>query len=169
MSFLLMIVMLSCAAVLQAILPTLPSMGHTPLPLMPGLVIYYALTRRLATGLKAALFAGFFQDALCMIPLGYSSFCFCICTWLINRVREEVYTRSWITHMLFGALINGGTTCGLFLLLRMSRLLAIPFPQALMKIVGSAILGGIMTPLIFKAVELMERKLGILTVPGDVL
>ena len=161
MSFLVMVVMLLCAAVLQAILPTLSLLGNAPVPLMPGLVVYYALTRRLATGFKAAILAGIFQDALCAIPLGYSSFCFCVCTWLINRVREEVYTRSWITHFLFGALINGGITCGLFVLLRSGRMLALPLYQALLKIVGAAILGGVMTPLIFKGADLLERKLGI--------
>ncbi len=161
MSFLLMVVMLLCAAVLQAVLPTMSLLGNAPVPLMPGLVVYYALTRRLATGLRAAILAGVFQDALCAIPLGYSSFCFCVFTWLINRVREEVYTRSWITHFLFGAVINGGTTCGLFILLRFGQMLALPFYQALLKIIGAAILGGIMTPLIFKGAELLERKLGI--------
>jgi rod shape-determining protein MreD len=161
-----MLFLLVFGAVCQVVVPSVFFPGNARMPVLAGLVVYYALTRSLGTALRAAVLAGLLQDAMSLIPLGYSSFCFCLAAWLIYRVRDEVYIRSWITHALFGAMLSALTAAGLYLMLSQGGLLAVPLYRGLMKILSASLLGAVLTPLIFRGAEWLDRKLGI-TVQGD--
>ena len=161
MNVITMLFMLVCGAVLQAVIPTGAVLGGARVPVLQGLVIYYALMRPQGAALRAAMLAGFFQDALCMIPLGYSSFAFCISAWLVNRIREEVFVHHWTTHMLFGALANTGVTIFLFVLLTQGGSLVMNMHALMLKVFGVAIMGAVVVPFVFRAAMALDTKLGL--------
>jgi rod shape-determining protein MreD len=156
-----MLFLLVCGAVLQAVIPTGYLVGHARLPVLLGLVVYYALTRRRGPAMRAALLAGFFQDGLSLIPLGYSSFVFCLVAWLINSIRDEVYIHHWTTHVVCGALGNGFQAAILYILLTQAGNLALPASGAALKMGGALCLGAFTVPVIFKAAQTLEEKLGL--------
>jgi len=161
-SVVIMIFLLVCGAVLQAIVPTGPAMGQVRLPVLLGLVIYYSLLKPRKTALNAALLAGLLQDALSMIPLGFSSFCFILTAWIINSWREEVFTRHWLTHMLLGLAAVPANLLVMFVLLTQARVLVLPWSGLLLKLWGSIVTGAIFVPLVCRAAETLEVKLGML-------
>ena len=110
--------------------------------------------------LQAAIFAGLLQDALGMIPLGYSSFCFCIVALVVSKFKELVFVREQVTHMLFGALASGAVTLALYELLATTGLVTLAPGWTALKVAGSMFLGGILAPLEFELVAGLDRMLG---------
>jgi cell shape-determining protein MreD len=157
-----MMVVLFCCAVLQALLPAWAWFGFVKAPLLMGAVMYYAFTRGRGMVLSAAVLAGVMQDALGMIPLGYSSACFCIVGLLVQRFRGVVFVFRSVTHVVMGGLGNGLTTLVLVLLLAHDQLLAWVPGWTLSKLVGAIALGALTVPLVFRTIELLELKLGVL-------
>jgi len=157
-----MVFLLVFGSVLQAVVPTGPAMGQVRLPVLLGLVIYYSLLKPRRTALYAALLAGILQDALSMIPLGFSSFCFILTAWIISSWREEVFTRHWLTHMLMGLAAAPANLLALYLLLTQARLLILPWAGLMLKLWGSVVTGVIFVPLVCRAAETLEVKLGML-------
>ena len=162
MIHLVMIFSLIAAAVAQAVTPAWTPLGRAKLPLILGVVLYYALTRDRNTMLRAAFLGGLFQDALGMMPLGTSSFCFCLVAAVINRFRELIFVRQFTTHLLFGALVNLATTLALFLLLVAGGHVAAAPRLLVMKLAGAVALGALAMPPVFYAVETLERRVGVL-------
>ena len=101
--------------------PTCRWLGQANAPILLGLVLYYALAHSRGTMLQAAIFAGLLQDALGMIPLGYSSFCFCVVALVVSKFKDMVFVHELVTHMLFGALASGAVTLALYGLLAQGR------------------------------------------------
>lgn len=163
MNAMVMIFMLALGAVLQAVLPAWAVLGLARVPVLLGLVLYYALTRPRAAALRAAVLAGLLQDGLGMIPLGYSSFCFSVMSIAVNHVKDEVFANQWGTHMLFGAAANAAVTLGLYLLLVHGGDLAMSGRGALLKIGGALLLGAVAAPLVFRGAAALERMLGFTT------
>lgn len=156
--------MLLCGAVLQAVIPSSAWLGEARVPVLLACVVYYAFTRPQAAALRVAFLAGLLQDGLCMIPLGYSSFCFCLVTFVINRVRGEVFVHEWATRALFGALAGVAATAILYILLTHGGLLKMPLAKVVLKAAGVFLLGGVAMPIVFKIMESVEKKLGLLEV-----
>ncbi len=163
MTYLFMLVTLICGAILQAVFPTWAGFGQAHAPILLGLVLYYSLTHERALMLQTAVLAGLLQDALGMIPLGYSSFCFCVVALIAGKYKETVFSREMITHVFFGGLASGGVTLTLYLLLGKDDLVILRPLWALLKIVGSMILGMVIIPLEFKLLEALDRMLGNIT------
>jgi rod shape-determining protein MreD len=156
--------MLVLGAVLQAVVPSWAILGEARIPILLGCVLYYALTRPRNTALQAAILAGLLQDALCMIPLGYSSFCFCIVALLANRVKDEVFSHQWFTHLLFGAVANGGMMLVLYVLLVRGGVLSMAVGTLVLRTFGAMLLGAVVTPVTFHAAQVLERRLGLMEV-----
>jgi len=148
------------AAVAQAMLPTTGWTGWAPLPLMAGLVIYFALMRPRAVMLEVALLAGLIEDSLGPMPLGYSSFCYCVGGLVVEHFRDTVIIRQWTTHAMFGALVNLGVTLFTFALLVKDRFVDPGALHATLRVAGSFVLGGVATPVVFAALESLDRMLG---------
>jgi rod shape-determining protein MreD len=162
MGALVMIFILVCAAVLQAILPTWTVLGNAVFPILPGLVFYYALTRPSNIALCAAMIAGLLQDAMCMVPLGYSAFCFSLVSLLISKFREEILIVDWSMHFIFGAITNAAITLALYLLLLIGNFVHISMFTLVMKLSASLLLGALVIPIIFKIVFFLDCRLGIM-------
>ena len=160
MTLVVMLVSIVCGAVLQSYMPPLHWLGHSQAPILLGLVLYYTLEHNRARMFQAAILAGFFQDTLSLVPLGFSSFCFCVAGAMVSRFKNVVFVQQWITHMLFGALANAGVTLALALLLIGNGLLTAGWPLILAKVVGALLLGAVIIPLEFWVVEALDRMMG---------
>jgi len=147
-------------AVAQAVFPTFRWLGQSNTPVLLGLVLYYALAHSRGKMLQAAIFAGLLQDALGMIPLGYSSFCFCIVALVVSKFKDMVFVHKLVTHMLFGAFASGAVTLALYGLLAAAGLVTLAPGWSVLKIAGSMFLGAIIVPFEFELVAGLDRMLG---------
>ena len=160
MTSLLMFMAILVGAVAQAVFPTFSWLGQVNAPVLLGLVIYYALAHSRGTMLQAAIFAGLLQDALCMIPLGYSSFCFCVVAVVVSKFKDMVFVHESVTHMLFGALTSGAVTLALYALLSAADLISLATGWTILKVAGSMFLGALIVPFEFELVAGLDRMLG---------
>ncbi|OQA28093.1 MAG: hypothetical protein BWY59_00859 [Verrucomicrobia bacterium ADurb.Bin345] len=160
MTSLTMVFAMVCGAVLQAILPTWRWLGHANVPVLMGVVLYYAVTHPRGLLLGAAVVGGLLQDALGMIPLGYSSFCFCVVALLAARFKDMVFEHELVTHMFFGALASGLFTLLLYGLLAGSDVVVLRPRWGVLKVFGSVILGGVIVPFVFETMTALDRMLG---------
>jgi len=151
---------LVCGAVLQAVWPTWLWLGQASAPFLLGLVLYYALSHGDGFMLLAAVLAGLLQDALGLIPLGYSSFCFCLTALIVSRFREMVFSGDWPAHILFGAVAAAGVSLVLSLLLSHDGRLLIGPGWTILKAFGAGLLGAIVIPFEFRVLEALDRMLG---------
>lgn len=155
-----MVFALICGAVLQAVLPTWSWLGHAAAPVLLGIVLYYAISYPRGMMLGAAVVGGLLQDSLGMIPLGYSSFCFCVAALAVARFKDLVFVHETITHMVFGALAAGTVTLLLYGLLAGGGQVVVRAGWGFQKIIGSLLLGGVVAPLAFELMESLDRMLG---------
>lgn len=160
MNQLVLFVSLTLCAIVQAVLPHWHTMAQAKAPVLLGGVMYYALTRRGGIALEAALVAGFLQDVLDFIPLGYSVFAFALVAQGVNRYRTRVFGGSWVTHMLLGAMASVLTTLILYVLLVATGHIEISLGAALRKAAGVAFLGLFVISLVFWAIERLDYRLG---------
>ena len=148
------------AAVLQVTVPPHALLGQAKCPFLLSVVVYYSLTRDGRVMLTAAVAAGFLQDALSPIPLGYSACCFALAGWLCGRFRHTVLTDSVVTQVFFGVVSGVAVTLCIYLLLLRADLLAVPFRWALLKAAGSGTLGAVCVPAVFMVTGRLDRLVG---------
>lgn len=160
MTGLLMCFVLIAGAVLQAVFPTWRWLGEANVPVLMGVVLYYTLAHQGRLMLPAAILAGLLQDALGMIPLGYSSFCFVVAALIISKFKDLVFVHELVTHMSFGALASGAITLALYALLAHDGAVSLRPAWAALKTVGSMVLGAVVIPLEFELLEALDRMLG---------
>ena len=166
MSYIVMLLVMVFGAVLQAVLPGWAVFGFGRWPVLFGIVVYYAMTRELEPFLRAAVLAGLFMDALGATPLGYSSFCFCLVGWLINRLRDQVFIQKGLTHAVFGSLGNLASNLLLALLMISGRHLT-PIPgQLAQRCLSALILGALVVPIVFRLLAALEKQVGT-AMPGE--
>ncbi|MDA0991039.1 MAG: rod shape-determining protein MreD [Verrucomicrobia bacterium] len=168
MTALVMLMGLVVASVLQTELPAVTLMGQAKVPLLLCVVIYYALERNHLVMLLAGVAAGFLQDALSLVPLGYSSTCFCLCGWLMSLFRRLVLTDSWMTQIIFGLAGAMMVTLLQFLLLLQSGLVDLPFSTVILKVLGTAVFGGIAAPFVYAGLGVLDRTCGNVALTRDV-
>jgi rod shape-determining protein MreD len=161
MSAVVMLSVLFFSALVQALIHTTALLGFASIPVLTGVVIYYGLTRARGVALGAAFLAGLFHDALSAIPLGFSSFCFCLVVEVINRFRNEVFISDWITHVLFGAIVNLLLAGLLYILLWQLSGVQIPAAALFVKMISSLLLGGLIVPVVFVLTDALYHRLGI--------
>jgi len=161
MSALVMLSSLIVLAALQALLPGWSGMGFAKPPLLLGLVIYYALTRRRPVALTAAVIAGLFQDMLSLSPTGCTLVPYLLIAAFVNAYREEVFILHPFTHALFGAAAAIAADLATALLLAMlvpgSNLGA---AAAMARAIASGMLGALAVPIVYQALWRLDRALG---------
>lgn len=160
MTILVMLFVLVSGAVMQSVVPGWPLLGQAKIPFLLAGVIYYALTRKSGTMLLAAVLAGFLQDALSPIPLGYSSFCFCVIGLLISAFRNTVFTESAFTAAFFGGVAAGVATLGINAMLWKDGLITATLWWTALKTAGATALGALFTPVVFLAGFYLDRTVG---------
>ncbi len=162
MNWVVMGFLLLTAAALQAVVPARFFPLGQPPPFMLGLVIYYSLTRPVRFALVTALVAGLIRDSLSLVPLGYSSFCFCVTAWFVNRVRGDVFTHQPITWVLTGAVSGAGMFLVMAMLLVHAGLIADVWQRLIGRTVWAAVLGAVTVPLVSRAAEAIDARLGLI-------
>jgi len=147
-------------AVLQTVVPPWSPMGQAKMPFLLGLALYYALHYDRRIMLASAISAGVLQDALGMIPLGYSAFCFCLVGLITRRFRDLLFVHQGLTHILLGAVSSAFVTFMLFVLLAVEGKVSVNPSWLALKLAGGFVLGGIFVPIVVRAAYLLDRKLG---------
>lgn len=161
MNVLVMLTLTTVAALLQAVVPSSPSLGQANVPALAAVVVYYALARDRRDLVAIAILAGLIQDGMGLIPFGYSPVAFGVMGLLISKSKELVFVHEVLTHMLFGILMAVGSTCILYLLLTSTNLIDLRVSQALHRVAGSALVGAVATPLIFRGCAHLDRLMGL--------
>jgi rod shape-determining protein MreD len=160
MTFVVLSIVLIAASVLQTLLPCYPALGNAKVPFLLCVTVYYGLNRRPEVSLTAAVLAGFLQDALSGVPLGYSCVCFGGAAWVIGRFRETVLTEALVTQLFFGAVPAFLVSLVLYLLLVRDGLLVVPFRTAAAHALGSSVLGAIACPFVCLVIGGLDRLVG---------
>lgn len=162
MNALVMLFALLCAATAQAILPSWTLVGNARPPILLGVGLYYAMTRDREGMVLAALLAGLLQDALSMIPLGYSSCLFVGGALLVARFKELVFVYRVVTHLVLGALSSAAVALGLAGLLMLNGQVDLTLRLFGSQLVGSLLVGALTVPVVFHLMEWMDARLGTL-------
>lgn len=160
MTYALLALILIPGAVLQIMLPAVPVLGYVKLPVLMAIVVYYALNHRRDVMFVAAVLAGFLQDSLSPMPLGYSSAVFCVLGWGMSYFRGLVISEVGITYVVFGAVGGACTELVLWGALAYRELLVLPAGRVLLRAQGAALLGAICTPFIFFIVRRIDHLVG---------
>jgi len=160
MTWAVMIFMLICGAAFQLLIPPVLLLGQAKLPFLLAVVLYYSLSHGTSYMLVAAFFAGLLQDSLSPVPLGYSSFCFCVIGSVAARFRNVVMPESLLPPILFGAAGSGVAALFLSVLLVKDGLVIYRTGWFALRILGFVIAGMICTPVVFVVVGKLDRMLG---------
>lgn len=160
MNWLVMIFSLVCAAVAQALLPSWTVFGVARPPILLGVVMYYALTRSPEMVFITAVLAGLLQDALSLIPFGYSACVFCVVAMTLRRFKEMVFVFRAVTHLILGAVASAGVAIGLGMLLVFNGQIQINLSWLVTRVLGALAAGAVVVPLVFQAIEWLDLHLG---------
>jgi len=147
-------------AVVQAMLPSWNTMGQAKVPLLLGASLYYALNYNRRDMARAALLAGLLQDALGMMPLGYSSICFCIVGLITTRFKDLIFAQQLVTHALLGGLSAAAVTFMLYIMMVSMGLIESSLGWLMMKAIGAGLLGALFVPLVCRVFARMDDLLG---------
>ena len=158
-SLVLLLALVTCAAV-QALLPAWAWLGGAQAPLLLALVLFYAFSYSRRWMLVCAFAAGLLQDSLGQVPLGFSCLCFVLAGLWAQRHRDDVDEQAIISQVIFGGIAAAMMTLLLYFLLRRAGAITLSFADALRKTLGTVLLGAALTPVVFRVVIGLERRLG---------
>lgn len=148
------------AAALQMTLPLWPWPTPTRFPCLMAVTLHAATHPRSAMWVWVAWGAGFLQDVLSPLPLGYSMVAFLGIALLIRGVQRAVVTESAVTRMLMGAGSNALAALLLSGLLARRGLLPGGGAETLRRAVSQACAGLLCTPLLMWLLTGVEIGLG---------
>lgn len=168
MTYLVMSIVLYVTAVLQVQLPGFAILGGAKMPLLLAVMLYYALTYDTGAMLVAAVCAGFLQDSLSEIPMGYSSLIFCLIGWLVGRFRTYVMSDSVVTSMFFGGVTSLVFTVVIYIWLSSAGLVSYGFGRLFVRYIGVGILGMICTPIVFLLTRRLDQLVGNVELTEDI-
>lgn len=162
MVWLIMFLALAAAAVLEPAVPAWQFGGQTRLPALLCVVMYYALNHSLGAALAAALAAGFLADAIGGLPSGSTPLGLALLAATVSRNRDFVFIRQWLTHMALGAAAAAALTLIMYVVLslRLEQMHAIAPVMVAQKMAGAAVQGMLLMPLVFMALEALEKMTG---------
>ncbi len=159
-----MLVLMLAGAALQMIFPAVPFLGQAKPPFLLALVLYYALNRTTGTMLLAALVAGVFHDLLTAVPLGYSSIVFVVVGLLAGRFSNLVLPESRVTAGFFGMV--GSLLAQVLIYGLLVRIDAVwwPLGRLTVRLLWSALLAAVVTPLTFMGARRCDQWVGLIKV-----
>jgi rod shape-determining protein MreD len=160
MTWIVMLLVLVCALVLQMAFPPVAWMGQVRAPFLLAAPLYYALSRQTGATFVSALAAGLLEDAMSQVPLGYSALVFCAAGWIATRLRAFVLTESVPTQAALGGLAAAGATLALYGLLRYAGAASCPAGRLVWKVGSTAALGAVCAPVVFLVASRLDRLAG---------
>jgi rod shape-determining protein MreD len=157
--WMLMIIAVLGATLAQALLPGWAVFGQARFPVLLGLVLYYALNHKSWIVILVAFVAGILQDGLSLVPLGYSALLFCVVATVAGRYRRLVLSEAVVTAAFFGGVCSLVMALLLYLLLNQAGTIACSGSLALLRVLGSGILGTITVPAVFLIMTHLHHEL----------
>jgi cell shape-determining protein MreD len=162
MRSLLLLSTLAVASVAQTVLPCCGWPVPVRAPILLGVVLYYAFTRERAAMLATAVLAGLFRDALDLVPLGFSSGCFCIIALAVERLRDVVFASQGVTHLVFGSASAGALALAGGLFLGEAPGSGPSLGRLISYTVASALFGAVTVPVVCRLLTELDISLGTL-------
>ena len=80
----------------------------------------------------------------------------------VSRYRDEVFEFRGVTHMVFGAAASGAFALGTAVLLQLGGAGYLGLGRLLYRTVAAMVAGAVVVPLVCRALEELDRRLGIL-------
>ncbi|MBI3986013.1 MAG: hypothetical protein HY343_03790 [Lentisphaerae bacterium] len=147
---------------LETVLPAWKWLAYAKLPLVSGLVVYYALGRSWGLMLAVAIVGGLVLDGMVGLPLGASSLAYGIMGSGVWRFRGILFGGRWPTRMILGAVVNAGITLILYgVLCSFSDSVAgLSGARVSLKVLGTGVLGMLALPVLLPFVERLDRLAG---------
>jgi rod shape-determining protein MreD len=146
-------------ALVQLFLPSWPALGGAKPPVLAAFVLYYALRRPWRDMWLAVFWAALLHDGLDLGPFGPALLAFPIIGILAHRIRFEIFVDGAVTHMICGALGAMIVTITTLLVYAASGLRPFHLGHALLRLVGSGLLGMVTLPLVSLTMNMLEAAL----------
>ncbi len=146
-------------ALVQLFLPTLPVLGGIKPPVLAAFALYYALHRSPRGMWIAVFWAALLHDGLDLGGFGPALVGFPLIGILAHRVRLEIFVDGLVTQMIVGAL---GAMLAMFvaiLLYTITGQRPFHFGYALLRMVGSGLLGLVVLPLVSWTMKKLEAAI----------
>lgn len=157
-----MALLLLVSALLQSLTPAVAFLASAKMPFLLAVPIYYALTHGRGMVVAAAILAGLMQDSLSLLPIGYSALCFVMAGLAIHHSRESLFRDSPFTVSALGGGAAALETLVMYGMLRMGTEAApVPLWWLGLKMGGHALLGMVVTPVVWLLASLAERHVGV--------
>lgn len=150
---------ITLGALVQLFLPAWPMFGGVKPPVLAAFALYYALHRSPRGMWIAVFWAALLHDGLDLGGFGPALVGFPIIGVLAHRVRLEIFVDGLVTQMIFGAL--GAMLAMLVAIMIYTATGQRPFHfgLALVRIMGSGLLGLVTLPLVALTMNTLESAL----------
>ena len=152
--------MLLLAAVLQGAVPPLPVLGGAKLPFLLSVALYYTVAHEMGAMVVAIVTAAVAQDALGLIPMGFSLPLFFLVCMAFLSGRHSLQMDEILTRMMIGGIAGFTVTLGLFLALVWTGAIHVDMGRGVARALGTAVTGSLTTPLIFGLAGWLDRAAG---------
>lgn len=161
MGVLVMVLVLLAACVVQAGLPAMGFLGGAKWPVIPAVVLYYALRRGRGYSIAAAILAGVVVDSLSLAPAGGSLVSYILLSAVLWYVREWVDADSPVVQCaLGGTMLFLVTLVSGWWLARRGMLAMTPW-GVFGRAVGTGVLGCAAAPLVIAFAGRLDRAAGV--------
>jgi rod shape-determining protein MreD len=150
---------ITLGALIQLFLPAWPMFGGIKPPVLAAFALYYALHRSPRGMWIAVFWAALLHDGLDLGGFGPALVGFPIIGVLAHRVRLEIFVDGLVTQMIFGALGAMLVMLITILLYAVTGQRPFHFGYALLRMVGSGLLGMATLPLVALTMNTLESSL----------
>ena len=153
--------LLLAAGLLQDVLAGPLWLGQAKAPVLLAVALYYALHHERWAMLTAVVVAGILQDSISLMPIGYSSFCFCLLGLAVRNLRGILFKHSMGTAALVGGL-SGALAAGFLqgMLVMGTNYETGPWWWVIWRMAGSAVLGMVAFPVAWRIARSLDQLAG---------
>lgn len=144
---------IALGALVQLFLPAWPIFGGAKPPVLAAFVLYYAMRRSSREMWIVAFWAALLHDSLDLGSFGPALLGFPLIGILAHRIRLEIFVDGVVTHMICGALGAMLVTLMTLLIYAISGQRPFHFGYAVLRLIGSGVLGMVTLPLVSLAMN----------------
>jgi rod shape-determining protein MreD len=146
-------------AIAQLFLPSWPLFGGMKPPILLMIALYYSLQHSTKNMWLALILSAVLQDGLDLGRFGPALLAFPIIgTWL-HKVRFEIFTEGIFTQMFLGLCSALFFTLTSLFIFTLTRERPFHFGFAILRLIGSGLLGMVISPFIFMGINKLEALL----------
>lgn len=162
MNIAVLVLSLIAAVLMQGFIPAGQAFAGARVPVVSGVVVYYALSRSKFLMFISALLGGILVDGMSGTPFGCSSFCFALAGLFVYYRRDVLFVSGEFSALIFGGITGVFYALGMYLFLLFLRggMISMSFGEALLKISGTGLLGAFSTPIVFFVISRVDRVVG---------